>query len=380
MLKAEKLAAKGNSFGANHFRRHPLAARYQPTPSAHFGPFRIAAARRPQWPADCHTKACMSRLYFLILCVSLVLAISAQPKWQDARVQNGLQTQTEISGRVVTTSGAVPTGLFVEVAELGGTPSVLKVPVTGDGMFRFSGSPTASYEMKVIDLFGSVLTDDIVTPAGAGSVDLRIPEHRAEPPAGGTVSVFELAHKIPSSALKEAREADKEFKKHNTTGYIEHVRKALAIDPDYVLAHRNLGVMLLQAGRHEEAICEFEQVLKRNPKSMDVYVAISSAYLQSGKFAEAEATARRALGVDPNHDLNRYMLGLALERQAKNDDEALQQLQKVSRRVPKAHLIAAEILQRIGQKDKAKVQLQTYLSTDTDDDRSQVKRWLSSLN
>ena len=194
-----------------------------------------------------------------------------------------------------------------------------------------------------------------------------------------TISVFELQHKIDPRALKEGRAADSAYAKHNLTAYIQHVEKAVAIDPDYLIARRNLGVAYLMVERYDDAVKQFQDVLRLDPRSVLGYAALSCAYLQESRFADAETAARRALDLDSTEQSSRYYLGLSLTLQHKNDAEALRNLQRVSNRFPKAHVASAEILERLGMKTAAKGQLQEYLSSGDKDVRSQVNSWLSSL-
>lgn len=161
-------------------------------------------------------------------------------------------------------------------------------------------------------------------------------------------------------------------------GYVEHAEKAIAIDPDWLVARRNLGVAYLLAGEDEDAAREFEEVLKRNPHAVGAYAALSCAYLQMGKFEAAETAARRALEIDSSLGPSRYYLGVSLALQHKDESEALQHLQKISGRYPKAHLAEAQILERLGMKQAAKGQLEEYLSSGDTAAQAEVKTWLSS--
>jgi tetratricopeptide (TPR) repeat protein len=169
-------------------------------------------------------------------------------------------------------------------------------------------------------------------------------------------------------------------KTHDLQLYIEHVKKAVEIDPDYLPALRNLGVAYLKTGQNEKAIAAFDEALKRDPHSALTYAASSAAYLGLQNYSGAETAARRALQIDSALEVCRYYLGVSLQLQHKNDAEALELLSKVAHDYPKAHLSAAEILERTGHKDDAKGQLNAYLKSGETDVRAEVKTWLSSLN
>ena len=285
-----------------------------------------------------------------------------------------------IRGQVVMGNYAGASRLFVEVKTPGEDGYQQKVGVSGDGTFVFSGSANATYLLRVTDLAGNVLAEDLVSPNTMGSVEIQLRARTEARPVNGTVSAFELAHKAPSKAFKEACAADKSLKKKDTEAYIAHLQKALDIDPDYLLARRNLGIMYLKTGRLQDSVNAFQEVLKKDPRSLTAYAGLSSADLQLNKLKDAEDAARHAVEVDPGSDISHYFLGVSLVLQGKGDPEALEHLQRVESRFPRAHLVVAQILERMGKKSEAKSHLQAYLASGDKSAQPDVKNWLSSLN
>jgi Flp pilus assembly protein TadD len=112
-------------------------------------------------------------------------------------------------------------------------------------------------------------------------------------------------------------------------GFIEHASKAI-VDPDWTEARRNLGIAYLVTGDSENAVREFQEVLKRDPRSLTAYAGLSCSYLQVDKFADAENAARLALEIDSTSQASRFYLGVSLALQGKDDGQALQYLRKVS--------------------------------------------------
>jgi len=285
-----------------------------------------------------------------------------------------------IRGQVVMGNYAGASQLFVEIKTPGQDGYEQKVSVSGDGTFLFNGSVNATYLLRVTDLAGNVLAEDLVSPNTMGYVEIALKTRVEARPVNGTVSAFELDHKVPSKAYKEALAADKSLKKKDTDAYIAHLEKALAIDPDYLLARRNLGIMCLKTGKFQDSIDAFQEVLKKDPRSLTAYAGISSADLQLNKYEEAEEAARHAVEVDPGSDISHFFLGVSLVLQGKDAPEALEHLQRVESRFPRAHLIVAEILERMGKKSEAKSHLQAYLASGDKSVKTDVKSWLSSLN
>ena len=59
-------------------------------------------------------------------------------------------------------------------------------------------------------------------------------------------------------------------------------RKALSIDPTYLIAKNGLGVVLLESGRVNEAIASFEDILRYKPTNSEVRGNLSFALYYKG--------------------------------------------------------------------------------------------------
>jgi tetratricopeptide (TPR) repeat protein len=95
----------------------------------------------------------------------------------------------------------------------------------------------------------------------------------------------------------------------------EYYRKALAVDPDYVEAYNNLGLIIDKAhGDPQGAIPLYEEVLRRYPDQVDALINLGNAYHALGRTAEAVACYRRVLEVDPYNSDARHNLGVVLSR------------------------------------------------------------------
>ena len=51
---------------------------------------------------------------------------------------------------------------------------------------------------------------------------------------------------------------------------LTHLRSAVALQPDFVQARNNLGILLARGGHLDEAIEQFRQALEIAPESMEV--------------------------------------------------------------------------------------------------------------
>ena len=90
--------------------------------------------------------------------------------------------------------------------------------------------------------------------------------------------------------------------------------------PNDAAAHRELGDVFVQQGRHTEALAEFAIVLLLDPMSVDAYAATAQLQLREARYAEAAEAATRVLGLDPEHREARYALATSLIRLGRADE------------------------------------------------------------
>ena len=80
--------------------------------------------------------------------------------------------------------------------------------------------------------------------------------------------------------------------------------KAIALDPNFGMAHHNLGVLLKEEGRYPEAQEQLELFVRLEEKAGrqngDAYYSLGTLYLARGRFKEAKLTLQKALDTDPS--------------------------------------------------------------------------------
>jgi tetratricopeptide (TPR) repeat protein len=86
---------------------------------------------------------------------------------------------------------------------------------------------------------------------------------------------------------------------------------ALQSKPDYGPARYNLGNLLLKGGRVEEALAQYEEVLRQAPDYAEARVNMGIALLQKGRVGEAIEQLQRALQINPEYEAARINLGNA---------------------------------------------------------------------
>jgi tetratricopeptide (TPR) repeat protein len=100
-------------------------------------------------------------------------------------------------------------------------------------------------------------------------------------------------------------------KTEDAIGYYQQV---LLFNPDYPEAHEHLGNILMQAGRVGEAIGHFERMLQIKPEDPEAHNNMGVALERTGQIPEAIEHYERALRIDPDNAEAHNNLGGVLAR------------------------------------------------------------------
>lgn len=80
--------------------------------------------------------------------------------------------------------------------------------------------------------------------------------------------------------------------------YIAKLPQGTTMDPNTLL---NVGIKAFNEGKMDQALAEFERVVKENPNLADAYWYRALVYLNQGKNAQAKADLQKLLELDPNN-------------------------------------------------------------------------------
>ena len=86
----------------------------------------------------------------------------------------------------------------------------------------------------------------------------------------------------------------------NLNTAIDCYQEALRIDPNYILAHNNLGNSLRFLGRHSEALELFQKTVSLDPEYREAYLNMANVLQDMGRSEDAESTYRKAITLDPD--------------------------------------------------------------------------------
>lgn len=229
------------------------------------------------------------------------------------------------------------------------TPSVYEVVIEPDGD-RFE---IARGTVEVFPNAPAMLNITLKEKKAAGSRN-----------AGTVVSTGELDTAIPDQAKKEFERATDASSAGKTDDAIAHFRKAIALYPQYVMAHNDLGAQLLAQGKLDNAAEEFRRAIQLDAKAFNPRLNLGIVLVQQRQFSEAAAMLKAALALQSNSPAARLYYGLALEGSNAPDDaerelKIAHELGGPTYAVALFHL--GQLYLNKGKRDLARKTLQSYL-------------------
>jgi Flp pilus assembly protein TadD len=178
----------------------------------------------------------------------------------------------------------------------------------------------------------------------------------------GTVTLQELRHVVPKEAQTEMEKAIRAKLKHQPEQELDHLKKAVLIDPEYIAARNNLGVCLMSI-EPASAIAQWEEAIRVNPRKGLLYNNLSIAYVVIHNLEAAERAARMAMELDGTSNQARAVLGLVLYEERRYTAETSALLERASNEYAMTHVFAAMVLMDQGDFQKARTHVQAYLSS-----------------
>ncbi len=100
---------------------------------------------------------------------------------------------------------------------------------------------------------------------------------------------------------------------HDIDGALAEFRRAIALDPDYAVAHHWYGTTLFQRGRLADASFELHRAAELDPISTATSAWLAEASYYDHRYGDAITYSRRALDLDPRRGGALERLGLAYE-------------------------------------------------------------------
>lgn len=221
-----------------------------------------------------------------------------------------------IQGRVVMPSGSpIKRPVKVTLRVLKGEKSVIYTDT--EGVFNIGNLAPGSYTLEIepdkennfealserVQIYGTSPTSIMLYLKEGVSVKERR--------GSNVVSTGELDGKVPAGAAKEFERAARAREDGRLEEAVAHLRKALAIYPEYLKARNDLGAFLLAQGKLEEASGELRRATEMDPKSFNPHLNLGIVLTQQQKFREAADVLDKALSIDPTSAAARLYAGVA---------------------------------------------------------------------
>lgn len=146
--------------------------------------------------------------------------------------------------------------------------------------------------------------------------------------SGNSISATELDAAIPAKAKKEFERATDANNAGRAEEAIDHLRKAIAIYPAYLMARNDLGAQLLAQGKLAEAEEELKQAVKIDAKAFNPKLNLGIVLVQQKRFSEATEVLKAAVALNSAMPAARLYNGFALE--GINESEAAEKELKAS--------------------------------------------------
>jgi tetratricopeptide (TPR) repeat protein len=206
------------------------------------------------------------------------------------------------------------------------------------------------------------------------------PEPANGPGAGSpTVTRQQLRHVVPKKAQKELEKAENARIMNRREEAIDHLNKAIRLDPEFVAARNNLAALYLRMDNPEPAIAQLEEAVKVDPDDPIVFMNLTISYIISNRIEAAERAARVTVDLDRVGTLPQFLLGFTLVHEHKFTDEALRCLERTRNQYPLAHLLTARLLVGRNKLEPAKSEIRNYLSGPDQNDREIATSWLDAI-
>ena len=314
----------------------------------------------------------------------LLLAVVAGAQWQENGSQDSRQIGAErgfaLRGHVYFEN--VFLGFLTVELLANGRSIAQSASLAPDGSFEFNSVAPGAYELQVTAAGDVVHRERVIVGGPNQFLTVTVPRKgSADRSAGPTVSIRQLHHKVPPEAQKEYGKGRAAAKKGDHQTALEHFQKAVEIDPEFADGFIDVGVTKVSLGELEQAAEQFQKAIDLVPDHTLGIANLSIVLCRLKRYDEAGQAARQALRLDPSLLKMRYILALSLAMKQGHEAEALENLERAAAEIPKARLLAADILTHTGRPDDAARQLEQYLraSPEQDADRRSVEEWLAQL-
>jgi tetratricopeptide (TPR) repeat protein len=274
----------------------------------------------------------------------------------------------ELQGRLLLPSGQPASGVRVSLSGADFTSG--STMTDNDGGFRFSNIPSGNYSVNVKGVEGQYESENESITIAKGSpvgqtfntiLYLRPPgvkkgENRSNNP---------LLANVPKEALKKFNAAAESARKNDFKAATAALDEAIALHPDFALAHYEKGLLLSQQNEPDKALESFVRAIQIKPDYFDAKVSFGFTLLSKKDYEKSELVFRDVIKQKADVPNVHMYLGMALIN-LKKIDEAEASLKhalsmKGGENLALAHRYLAGIYMQKKRNADAAAELQKYL-------------------
>jgi tetratricopeptide (TPR) repeat protein len=113
-------------------------------------------------------------------------------------------------------------------------------------------------------------------------------------------------------------------------------QKSTEINPRYEKGYNNLGILLFLKGRYEEAVEAFQKTLAINSNNIESHINLGILFKKKGEWEKAIESYQKALAINPLHRETHYNMALLYE-QLENLELAISHYQQFIQLSSKSH-------------------------------------------
>lgn len=172
------------------------------------------------------------------------------------------------------------------------------------------------------------------------------------------------------STLVKGNSEPRSQEERDVVFYADMVKK----NPKNLQVRMQLGKAYLGAQNYELALSTFNDILKSNPKSIDALVAIGGTYQAMGEQDKAINKMKEVLKTEPKNEIALWVLAKASHDKG-DDTQALDFAKKLEASSPSnldAYFLVGQIYEKRGEKSLAKTEYQKILQFDPESNEAKT--------
>ncbi len=194
-------------------------------------------------------------------------------------------------------------------------------------------------------------------------------------PADPMVSVRWLA--APERARQEVVKSRELRDRGDFKGAMEHLEKALKIDPTFSLALNEMGLCYRRVDELKQARKSFEAAIRNDPEYLIPYLNLAEVWMQEKEYNRAGQVLAQASKAQPDRGEPFYAMA-KIQYETGHLDRAEQAcrlaLERDTSKIPEVHILLANVYLRHGEKAKLAAELEAYLENAPEGEHAQDAR------